>query len=50
MVRIYPEDVGGISLAFRAHPWVSVSALKGLDKVVPAETVMAWNVHAWQLQ
>jgi peptide/nickel transport system substrate-binding protein len=50
MVRIHTEDVGSISLLYRAHPWVFVSTLKGLDQVVPPESFMAWKIHEWTFE
>jgi ABC-type transport system substrate-binding protein len=49
MVRLHTTDVGTISLLFRVQPWVAVSALKGMDKVVAPEAYMSWDIHNWEL-
>jgi ABC-type transport system substrate-binding protein len=47
-MRIYTEDLGGISLFFPTQAWAPVGALHGL-KLVAAEASMAWDIQNWQL-
>ena len=48
-MRIYTEDLGGISLFFPTQAWASVGALQG-PQLVAAEANMTWNIHHWQLR
>ncbi len=48
MVRVYSEDVPGISMYFNAVPMAHASALKGPQPVAP-NVDFAWNVWEWEL-
>lgn len=49
MVRIFGEDVAGISINFPPMPVAAVSALRG-PKAVASESNVLWNVHQWELR
>ena len=49
MVRIFSDELPSIPLYFNPIPLAHVAALKGPQNVAPA-SVIAWNVHQWELQ
>jgi peptide/nickel transport system substrate-binding protein len=49
MSRLLTEDVPFISVQFDQITMAHVAALRGLT-TVPQETLVAWNVHEWELR
>ena len=49
LVRIYGEELPGVSLFFRAQPFAHIAALKGPAIAAP-ESSVNWNVHEWEFR
>jgi len=47
-MRVYTDDLGGISLFFPTQAWAAVAGLRGL-RLVAAESNMPWDIRSWQL-